>query len=100
MGQVGGRIHQRDVTEGLWEIAHQPARARLVLLAEKSNVVAQREESLEELAGLVVTVEHGQRIREPEAAGKEGPFTGRQPVHPRLLGACLLYTSDAADERS
>ena len=47
--QPEGGIDQRDVGEGLREVAHQPSGQRVVLLGEQAEVVAQGQEPLEEL---------------------------------------------------
>ena len=43
MREIARSIHQREMREGLREIADQPARARFVLLAEQSNIITQRQ---------------------------------------------------------
>jgi hypothetical protein len=57
LGQIERRVDQRHVREGLGKVAEKPARGRIVLLGEETNVVAQAEKPLEEVTGLVLTSE-------------------------------------------
>src|SRR5208283_5297879 len=41
-------VHQRDVREGLREVTHQAFRDRVVLLGQQAQVVAQRQQALEQ----------------------------------------------------
>src|SRR6266568_1230106 len=47
------RVHQRHVGERLWEVADEPARGRVIFFSEQPDVVANREQPLEESARLV-----------------------------------------------
>ena len=46
--QVVGRVDQADVGEGLGEIAELAAGARVVLFGQKAEIVAHREQALEQ----------------------------------------------------
>ena len=61
-GELRRRVHQRDMGEGLGEVAHQPAGHRVVLLGEQTEVVAQSEQSVEQLAGVAVASQHGEAV--------------------------------------
>src|SRR5262249_56482522 len=82
--KAGGGVHQGDVAEGLWEIAHQPPGSRIVLLAGEAHVVPEREQPLEERPRLLLPVDHGECIHEPEAAGEERALAGWEPPPPFL----------------
>jgi hypothetical protein len=45
--QVERTVDKRDVCERLREIAHEPARARIVFLAQQSDVISQFEQPSE-----------------------------------------------------
>src|SRR4051812_12715947 len=69
--QAQGRVDQGDVAEGLREVADLALQARVPLLGEEAQVVAERQELLEELAGLVDPADHREVVRHPERAGQE-----------------------------
>src|SRR5260370_4300194 len=79
-GQVVGSVDQRDVREGLWKISDLATEARVVLLREKSDIVAQRQQALEKLAGLGEAPLQDVVVGQPEAAGQKGPLARRQAV--------------------
>ena len=54
------------------------------LLREEADVVRAAEELLEELRRLVAALRDRERLDEPEAAGKERAFAGREAVVGRL----------------
>ena len=56
-------------------------RARVVLLGEEADVVAEVEQPLEELPRLVVPALERQHFGEPERAGEEHALARGQPVH-------------------
>src|ERR1700759_1315295 len=80
-GQVVGGVDQCDVREGLWEVSDLPTEARVVLFCEKSDIVAQRQQTLAELPGLSDTSLQYIVVGQPEAAGQKSPLPGRQAVH-------------------
>ena len=55
--------------------------ARVVLLCEQSDIVAQRQQALEKLARLVDAPLQDVIVGQPEAAGQKGPLSGRQAVN-------------------
>src|SRR5712691_200411 len=73
-------VDERDVRERLREVADLAAAARVVLLGQQADVVAQREDPLEQRARLVDAPEQHVRVGEPEAARDEHPFARRQAV--------------------
>src|SRR5271167_2878973 len=81
-GQVVGGIDQRDVREGLWEVPDLAREVRVVLLCEKSDIVAQGQQALEKLAGLVDASLQDIVVGQPKAAGQKGALSGRQAIHP------------------
>src|ERR687890_2780651 len=64
----------------LWEVAHQALCARVVLFAEQPNIVAQREQPLDEFLGLPVTAYAPQRVDYPEAADQERALASCETV--------------------
>jgi len=63
-----GRMHEGDVGEGLREVAGQSRRIGVVFLREKTYIVGQAEQLLEELRGLGNPAQHGVNLHQPEAA--------------------------------
>src|SRR4029077_1950603 len=80
VAQVAGRVDQRDVREGLREVSEMPPRARIILLAQESDIVAKRDKLLEQPHGIVAAAEQQIGVNQPEAARKERSFAGRQAV--------------------
>jgi hypothetical protein len=75
---IGGRVpkrlrglDQREVREGLRKVPDQPLLGDVVLLGEQPQVVAERQQTLEQLASLVRAPVHRERRDEPERAGQE-----------------------------
>src|SRR5262249_38062964 len=68
LGQVARRVDQRDVREGLREIAQQPPGRRVVLLRQQAHVVAQAKETLEDLPCLRGPPLQREVVGEPERA--------------------------------
>ena len=77
---LGRRVDQRHVGEGLGEVSDQSTGHRVVLLGQQAQVVAQVEQAIEELAGIVLAAEQGQAVGQPERAGQERPLAAGQPV--------------------
>ena len=69
--------------KGLREVAELPFRFWIVFLTQKTNVIAQSQETLEQLFGLVDAACQVQADDHPEAAGQEGAFVALEAV------ACL-----------
>jgi hypothetical protein len=61
VAEVEGRLHQRDVAECLRHVPYQSAVTRIILLAEQSDVTAQREQPLEQLDRLLPPAAQFQR---------------------------------------
>ena len=78
--QVVGRVDEPDVRERLREVAEQPFRGRVVFLRDQAEVVAEREQPLEEPARLVAPPLHQERVDEPERAREEHAFAARETV--------------------
>ena len=72
-------VDQGDMREGLRVVAHLPPRPRIVFFGEQTDIVAQREQPLEQYAGVVVPALQDVVVGEPETAGNKRPFiTGQQ----------------------
>src|SRR5271169_5999934 len=95
-GQVVGGVDQRDMREGLWEVSDLAREARVELLCEKSDIVAQRQQTLEKLAGLVDASLQDIVVGQPKAAGQKGPLSGRQAVH--ALSGVVTHDETVDDE--
>ena len=80
-GEVPGGVDEPNVREGLWEVAEHPLAVVVPLLRQQAHVVADGEQSLEDLEGLVVAPGHRQVVDEPERAQEERALTGRQAIH-------------------
>jgi hypothetical protein len=79
-GQVEGGVHQADVGEGLGEVANQAIVARVVLLRQQSEIVAQAEQALVEADCLVTAAQDGEGVNQPEAAREEDPLVTGETV--------------------
>ena len=66
--------------ERLGEVAHQASGHRVVLLGQETEVVAQSQQPVEELAGVVVAAQQREAVGQPERAGQKGPLPAGQPV--------------------
>jgi hypothetical protein len=77
--QVMRRIDQRDMREGLREIADLPAGSRVVFLRQQSKIVAQIEKPLEHPPRVGIPPLQDIIVGEPEAASKERSFTPGKP---------------------
>src|SRR3546814_7233092 len=69
--QVLGAVQKRDVRERLREISHLPARGGVIFLREQPHIVAQRQEPLEQLPGIVNPAHQNVNVHQPEAAGQK-----------------------------
>src|SRR5262249_13574296 len=78
--QVEGAVDQADVGEGLWEVADELLRCRVVFLAEKADIVAQAHEALEEFFRVVAASLEDVDVDEPEAAGEEHALARWQAI--------------------
>src|SRR5438067_4749177 len=77
--EVEGGVHEREVRERLGEVPEQPLRARVVLLGHQAEVVAEVDESPEELVRLVEAAEQRVAVAEPERARQEHALAWWQP---------------------
>src|SRR5690606_20017830 len=84
VGQVERGGHQRHVAERLREVAHLAAGGRVPLLGEQPQVVAERQQPLEQLPGLLLPADGQQRVGHPEAAGEEGALVAGELVRGAL----------------
>src|SRR4051794_25114465 len=92
--QVVRRVDETDVREGLREVAQLPPRRRVVLLGEQAEIVRDAEQFLEQRARFVVSLEHQQRVDEPERARQEDAFAADEAVDGVLL-LCLVPLDEA-----
>src|SRR4051794_22647299 len=69
--EIQGGVDQRDMRERLREISELAFGARVIFLGEEPDIVPEREQPLEELAGVVASTHQHVVVREPEAAGEE-----------------------------
>ena len=67
-GQIMGGVDQRDVREGLRVIADLPSCDWIVFLGEETDIVPQREQSLEQRAGVIMPALQDVVVGEPKAA--------------------------------
>src|SRR5665213_4367128 len=79
-GQVESGVHQADVRERLRKVADQPFSDDVVFLGEQPDVVRGADQPLEELRGVFLPFLQNVVVGEPEAAGVERAFAGREPV--------------------
>src|SRR5712691_2602591 len=73
-------VDEREVRECLRKVSELAVRDRVVLLGEQADVVAQVEQSLEQLARLLDVALQREHVREPERARQEHALARRQPV--------------------
>src|SRR5207248_7027097 len=78
--EIARGVDQRHVGEGLRKIPEEPSMRRIVLLGEQPDVVAERDEPLEDLARLRAAPLQRQVVGEPERAGEECAFAGWQTI--------------------
>ena len=94
--QVMGGVDQADVGEGLGEIAQLAAGARVVLLGQQAEVVAHRQEALEQRRRVVGPVELDVGIGQPEATGQESGLRAGQAVARFVVGLAAERIADEA----
>src|SRR6516162_5553289 len=80
MAEIVRGINERDVGKRLGEISHEAPRACIIFLRQEADVVAQPEQPLEQLLGLLLAAKEIVGVRQPEAAGEKGAFARRQSV--------------------
>ena len=85
--------------ERLREVADEALEARVVLLREQAEVVAEREQALEHLARLVELAEQDEVVHEPEGAEEERALSRRQPVDVLDLLVVAVALHEPVDEQ-
>ena len=89
----------RDTCEKAWgKLPDQPAGHRVVLLGQQPEIVAQPEEPVEELAGVVVAPEHREAVGQPERTGQKGTFAAGQPVDVAGVDRAVAQHESAIDQ--
>ena len=78
--QRGGAVDQRDVGEGLREVAEELAGRRVDLLGVEPDVIGVAQHPAEDPLGPLALADHGQRLGQPEGADREGALLSLQPV--------------------
>ncbi len=78
--ETEGRVDQGHVREGLREVADHPSGERVVFLREQTELVAQREQALEQFDRVLLAADHVEAVDEPERTGQERPLPPREPV--------------------
>ena len=78
--EIVRRIDQRDVSEGLRKISELASKNRIVFLGQQANVVAQIQQTLEEIARLLRAAGHRIVIGEPKRARQERAFARRKSI--------------------
>src|ERR1700719_3879036 len=56
--EIVRRIYQRDVSEGLRKISELASKNRIIFLSQQANVIAQIQQTLEEIASLLDPATH------------------------------------------
>src|SRR6266567_13389 len=87
--QIVRRIDQRHVTEGLRKIADLPLRAEIILFGQQSDVVSERQQTLEYLARFRVASCEREIVCVPEGAGEKGALARRQSIDTGAGGVTL-----------
>ena len=85
-----GRLDQREVREGLREVAQVPAGAGVELLGVEAQRRGDAEQALHQVAGPLVVADDRQRRHEPERADQEAALLARQAVV-GLVGAVTQH---------
>src|SRR5437763_13885603 len=80
VGNRHRRSDQREVAEGLREVADLTLPLDVVLLCEEAEIVVQSDQSLEQLTRLIDPPIGRQRTDEPERTSQELSLVARQPV--------------------
>src|SRR5262245_59871849 len=90
--EIARGVDQPDVRERLRKVAQESPRARIVLLGQKADVVADVAKALEECARLGLLALQREIVGQPEAAREKGALTRGQPVE---LGDGLVSRHEA-----
>ena len=65
-GEIEGSVYQRHMGERLGKVPRLAARRAVVFLGQETEVVSEREQSLEEPAGVVVAADQVETVGHPE----------------------------------
>src|SRR5438552_15315723 len=76
--------------ERLREVAEEPARFRVVLLREQSDVVAEAEQAFQQRKRVLAFAGEHERLDHPEAARQEDAFRLAAAVDSRIGGVVAL----------
>src|SRR6516162_3188353 len=68
------------MTVGLRKISEQAAGNRIELFGKQTDVVAARQQTIEQLPRLCITSLHNVVVDKPETAHQKSPFSGRQAI--------------------
>src|SRR5208337_4700918 len=79
-------VDQTDMTERLRKISEHATGTRVVFLSEQTEIIPQRQQSLEKHTRIAETPLQDVIVRQPEAASEECALAGRQTVDPVLGG--------------
>jgi hypothetical protein len=82
--QAQGRSDESKMRECLREIAKLPLRLRVVFFRQQANIVAQREQTLEQRACFIIPMLQLVVAGKPEAAREKSTFSRHQTVDVRL----------------
>ena len=77
------------------KIAQHALLPRIVLFGEQSDIVAQGQQSVEQLFRLLHPADQAIGVHQPEAAGEESAFAGGQAV---LRAGCAIALHEPIDE--
>src|SRR5215218_9781523 len=80
VGDGSRREDEREMAEGLREVAHLTPAPDVVLLGEQAEVIGQADEPLEQCSRLVDAAIARERVDEPEGAGQELALVAGQAV--------------------
>ena len=93
LGERPSRVDERHVAERLREVADAGGRARVVLLGQQPDIVAQRQQPLEQLARLVAAADQREVVGQPERARRNAPSPGGSPSTPSRRRSCSAARS-------
>src|SRR5580704_1639604 len=78
--ETEGRVDQGHMREGLREVADHPSGERVVFLRKETELIAQREQALEQFDRILLAADHVEAVDEPERTGQERPLPAREPI--------------------
>src|SRR5690348_16416090 len=82
--ELAGGVDQPDVAECLRGVPELAMGHRVVLLAEQAQIVASRQQPLEQRSRLLGAPDPVQRVSKPERARQEGTLRSGQPINPAV----------------